>query len=404
MRVLIVNDLGTDTGGAERVSIELRQRLRDEGHEARLFTSRFQPVRGMPVVADATCFGASGHMQSILSVANPSAYLALRRLLDEYKPDIVHLRMFHWQLSPLVLACLADWPCLVHIVNYDLICPINTKTLPTGKPCHHRPGAICRAEGCIGSLGLLRMRAQRAIRGRFFPSACDRLITNSHWVRRRLELEGIRVDDVVWNGVATTPLREHLCPGPPTVGYAGRLVPKKGVDTLIRAFALVHSALPEARLLIAGEGESRRQLESLAHNLGIVEAVTFIGHLSKDDLHHAFEAIWVQAAPSRWEEPFGLVAAESMMRSTAVVTANTGGLSEQNLEAHTGYQVPPADTKAWAHALLRILTDNDHAINLGKAARRHAEAHLTFETFFRNILSQYDLTIRAQGERTARQQ
>lgn len=401
MRVLIINDLGTDTGGAERVSIELRDQLRAHGHEAKLFASDYGPVPGMPVIADATCLGATGHLQSILSVANPSAYFALRELLAEYRPDVVHLRMFHWQLSPLVLACLADWPCLVHVVNYDLICPINTKTLPSGKPCQHRPGAVCRDEGCIGSLGLIRMRAQRAIRERYFADACDRLITNSHWVRRRLEQEDIRVDAVVWNGVATTPRRDNLCPGPPTVGYAGRLVPKKGVDTLIRAFALVHSTLPEARLLIAGEGESRSWLESLTRELRVSDSVVFLGHLAKDDLHRAFEMLWVQAAPSHWEEPFGLVAAESMMRSTAVVTANTGGLSEQNLEAQTGYQVPPADIKAWAGALLRILTDRAHAIDLGKTARMHAETHLSHKTFMRSILSQYEMTIRPRAERAS---
>lgn len=398
MRVLIVNDLGTDTGGAERVSIQLRQRLRDEGHEAMLFSSRFHPVDGVPVQADATCLGASGHLQSILSVANPSAYLSLRRILDEFAPDIVHLRMFHWQLSPLVLSCLADWPCLVHVVNYDLICPINTKTMPSGKPCHHRPGAVCRAEGCIGSLGLLRMRAQRAIRGRLFPRACNRLVTNSHWVRRRLEQEDVRIDDVVWNGVATTPLRASLCPGPPTVGYAGRLVPKKGVDTLLRAFAIALRQIPEARLLIAGEGESRKPLESLAHELGITECVAFLGHLSSNKLQRAFDSLWVQAAPSHWEEPFGLVAAESMMRSTAVVTTNTGGLAEQNIEGQTGYQAPATDIGAWSEALLRILCDRDHAMKLGTQARAHAERHLSFETFSTNIQTQYALTIRAFNE------
>ncbi len=398
MRVLIVNDLGTDTGGAERISLELRARLRQDGHEAKLFSSSYQPVPGTPVLADETCMGAGGHMQSILSVGNVSALLRLRKLLNQYQPDVVHLRMFQWQLSPLVLSCLEKWPCLVHVVNYDLICPINTKTLPSGEPCRHKAGAICRKEGCVGSLGSLKQWAQKAVRERYFPSACDRLISNSHWVRRRLESDGVAVDDVVWNGVAVTPQRERMCVGTPAIGYAGRLVPKKGVDVLIRAFARVRETVPDVRLILAGEGESRNSLESLSQRLGLGDSVTFLGHLSKPEMENEFDALWVQAAPSLWEEPFGLVAAESMMRSTAIVTTNTGGLSEQNIEGETGYQVGPADVEAWASALLRVVTDREHAIRLGAHAREHAMKHLSFDRFYSNICDQYQLTIAAHGD------
>ncbi len=399
MRVLIVNDLGTDTGGAERVSLCLRERLRADGHEAMLFSSSFQPVADVPVDADVMCHGASGHSQSVLSVVNLSAMRGLDRLLNGFRPDIVHLRMFQWQLSPLILRCLADWPCLVHVVNYDLICPVNTKTLPNGQPCNHRAGRVCMSEGCLSFPGYTRFLAQRAIRSRYFERARDRLITNSHWVRSRLSAEGVRVDGVVWNGVAITPERSELCPGPPMIGYAGRLVPKKGVDILVRAVAIAREQVPDLSLLIAGEGESRQELQRLAKTLGIEESVRFLGHLSKADMDREFEHLWVQAAPSLWEEPFGLVAAEGMMRSTAVITTNTGGLSEQNIVGKTGYTAPPGEHAQWADAIVRIVSDREKAVKLGKYAREHAVRNLSFDAFYKQIMEQYELTIQAKAIR-----
>ena len=389
MKVLIINDLGTDTGGAERLSLDLRGELRSRGHDALLFSSSAQPVPTVPVLADETCRGASGHLQSLLSIANPFALIALSRLLKRFNPDIVHLRMFQWQLSPLILYALRGSRCLVHVVNYDLICPMNTKTLPSGAPCVHKAGAVCAWEGCMSQPGLLRAQAQRAIRDHSFDTIRSRLITNSHWVRRRLEQENIRVDGVVWNGVKESAPRPPLGDGPPQIGFAGRLVPKKGVDTLIHAFSEVRRRAPGVKLLIAGEGESRPALEALADELGVRGDVTFLGHLSADSMADAFKGLWVQAAPSKWEEPFGLVAAEAMMRGTPVVATDTGGFAEQVVVGQTGYTVPTSDVEAWTEALTWIITDKVHATSLGHRARQHAMEHFSLARFCDQILEHY---------------
>jgi len=93
---------------------------------------------------------------------------------------------------------------------------------------------------------------------------------------------------------------------------------------LLSAMAVVHGHLPEARLLIVGDGPERTQLERLANDLGIEAAVDFSGHLDSMAMEDALASAWVQAVPSLWEEPFGLVAAESMMRGTAVVASDAG--------------------------------------------------------------------------------
>ena len=83
-------------------------------------------------------------------------------------------------------------------------------------------------------------------------------------------------------------------------------------------------------------------------------------------MERALGTAWVQAVPSVWEEPFGLVAAEAMMRGTATVTSRIGGLTEFGVEGDTGYSVPAGDATALAEALRRIVTDR----RLAEAARR----------------------------------
>ena len=211
------------------------------------------------------------------------------------------------------------------------------------------------------------------------------------WTAERLRLEEIAVDSVIHNGV---PIREARPPLPnePIVGYAGRLVRKKGVDTLLRAFA--GGNRPEARLVLCGDGPERQPLEALARELGIAAHVEFTGHLDRDAMEAALAGAWVRGAPSRWEEPFGLVAAEAAMRGTAAVVSRRGGLAEQVIEGETGHTFENEDVGELAHVLDRLLRDRERCESLGAAGRRHALAHFTeqhtldrFRTLYTRLLA-----------------
>jgi glycosyltransferase involved in cell wall biosynthesis len=388
-RILIVHDYGALVGGAEHVALGLRDGLRARGHDARLFSSTAQPLP-LPIVADDTCLGTMSPLRRVLQVANPSALRRLRAVVASYRPDVVHLRMFMTQLSPLVLQALQGTPTVLHLVNYDLVCPLNTKVLPDGSRCEYSAGRICRSTGCVPLAGVARFEMQRFLwrRGR---RAVGLIAANSHWVARRLASEGVPVDAVVWNGVPEAPPRAPLA-DPPTISFAGRLWPKKGVDVLLRAMANV----PTGRLLIAGDGPERGSLEELASSLGLSSRVRFLGHLPRETLESELGPAWVHVVPSVWEEPFGISAAEALMRGTAVVASGAGGVSELVLEGRTGLLVPPADESALAEALVRVLADRRLAERLGSEARRFALAELTQERFLDRIEELYASLLQQQ--------
>jgi glycosyltransferase involved in cell wall biosynthesis len=386
MRILLMSDYATPSGGAELMVLSLRESLRRRGHDARLLASCARPM-GLPSQADYECFGITSRLRGFIQLANPSAMWRLHRMLADFQPDVVHVRLFLSQLSPAILPLLRGVPTIHHVAWYRSICPIGTKMLPNGASCHQRAGAACLRSRCFAPYAWPFAILQLKLSERWQESF-DLVVANSHATKRRLEAEGVRPVEAVWNGVPVRAVRGELDERP-TIAFAGRLLWEKGVDILLDGFARVAARLPQARLLIAGDGPERNALSSQIDRLGLASKVTLLGHVSREELESRFAHAWVQAVPSRWEEPFGLVAAEALMRGTAVIASNTGGLAEFVRQHETGLLVPPQDSVALAEALLLLLENRRLTESLGQNGRAFALRHLTEDVFVDRFVSFY---------------
>ncbi|MBW4645950.1 MAG: glycosyltransferase family 4 protein [Goleter apudmare HA4340-LM2] len=374
MKILLIHDYGTATGGAELQMLALRQGLRDRGHDVRLFSSSAMPVANSQLLSDYSCFGATTLWQVFYQTANISAYFHLRRILHEFQPDVVHVRMFMWQLSPLILPLLQNVPCLYQTAVYKAICPMGTKVLPDNSPCKSPAGLACLRHGCLTpqSWTILMMQRQMWQRWR---NAFDLVVALSHGMKTKLEAAGITPIEVVHNGVPSRLMRPPLGELP-TVAFAGRLVPEKGVRLLLQAFARAIAQVPKARLLIAGQGVEEASLRVLAEELGVASQVTWLGHIPRSEMEKHFDSAWVQVVPSQWEEPFGNVTTEAMMRGTAVIASAVGAQPEIVSEGRTGFLIPPHDLEALTAALVRLLLNPVLAEQMGQAG--HQRAHTQF--------------------------
>jgi glycosyltransferase involved in cell wall biosynthesis len=386
MKILLINDYGSLVGGAEALTIALREALRQQGHDVRLFSSS-AGKSGTASEADYQCLGTLSRFRILLQTVNPWAYLRLRRVLKEFQPDVVHVRMFLTQLSPLILLLLRRLPTLSHVVWYRPICPTGTKLLPTGLSCREPAGWVCYRSGCTPFRDWVFLRFQMWL-WRKWRQAFTQVVANSHAVRASLIVDGLEPVQVIHNGVEIEPVTRVFASKPLAV-FAGRLVFEKGADVLLRAFGLVARDLPEARLIIAGEGPDRAMLTELSGKLGLAGRVTFAGRLTKDEMETKLAPAWVQVVPSRWAEPFGLVAVEAMMRGTAVVASSTGGLAEIVEQGKTGFLVPPNDAETLAENLLAVLRDRTRAEAMGQAGRDRAEARFSLARQCEQFLSLY---------------
>ncbi|MGD2067776.1 MAG: glycosyltransferase family 4 protein [Gemmatimonadota bacterium] len=386
-RVLLVHDYGGGRGGAEILHREIRRRLRERGVEARLLTSDADPF-DEESTPDHVFTGSTGPLRALRETVNPSAARVLRSVLHDFDPQVVHLGMVLTQASPLVLPFLAERPSVLLVDDYRPVCPRGTRLLPDGTACESPPGRACLTGGCFGLKGWIPRMVQLGLLRRWMD-AIDRVIVPSEGMRRILEAFGQRVDEVILHGApGRRPATAEPAPVP-TVAYAGRLAPEKGVDTLLRAMARVRRSCPDVRLLVVGAGPERRRLEQLARELGIGRAVEFTGHRPWAEAQEILAAAWIQCVPSLWHEPFGLVTVEAMARGTTVIASRVGAQPELIAHGETGYLVPPGDPEQLAEVIRSAVLDPSARTRIARAGRKHAEEALSFDTMIDRLLTVY---------------
>jgi glycogen(starch) synthase len=218
---------------------------------------------------------------------------------------------------------------------------------------------------------------------RWLTAAASRVIVCSAYMRgavcRQFDLptEGV---DVVHNGVdalrwharprAVAAARARFADGDsPLVSFAGRLVYEKGVQHAVAAVRRLRLRHPGLRLVVAGDGPYRPELERLARELGVADAVSFAGFLGGHELPALMAASDCYVVPSVYE-PFGMVALEAAAAGTPVAVARTGGLAEIVEPGVTGVLFPPADPDGLADAVSSLLLDTDYARGMARRGRR----------------------------------
>jgi glycosyltransferase involved in cell wall biosynthesis len=177
----------------------------------------------------------------------------------------------------------------------------------------------------------------------------------------------------------------------------GRLVPRKGVDNVIRSLAHLPPDVP-ARVLVVG-GESREpdeamtpeigRLRAVAREAGVNARVTFTGQRQRSELRRYYAAANVFAT-TPWYEPFGITPLEAMACGVPVVGSAVGGIQYSVTDGVTGFLVPPHDPVALAARLLELYRNPALAAALGRAGIRRARSMFTWEEVARQLAEVYE--------------
>ncbi len=162
-------------------------------------------------------------------------------------------------------------------------------------------------------------------------------------------------------------------PQKPVIFYNGRIAPVKGVDVLMKAFAVVRKKFPEARLILSGRWQmpgppSAWGLETDRTNDG----VEWAGPADAEQVRKFYEQSDIFIMPSYFET-FGISLAEAMAAGMACVVSKAGGLAEIVEDGVSGIFVPPGNPEAMAAAIIRLLENPEARKKLGEAARKKAE-------------------------------
>jgi glycosyltransferase involved in cell wall biosynthesis len=194
--------------------------------------------------------------------------------------------------------------------------------------------------------------------------------------------------------------------GPPTLLYVGRLERAsawKGVDVLLRAFVLVHRAVPPARLQLAGDGDALEDLQELASRLGVAEAVDWLGAMEHPQLVGHYQQATAVVLPSLTEaESFGMTLIEAMACARPVVASRVGGVPFVVRSDVDGVLVAPGHVEALASACLGLLRDPARADSMGRAGRRAVESRFSWPAITDQMIEVFDEVVNEASQTTDR--
>lgn len=357
MKILVYAPLfWPETGGIETISAQLITALAARGHQFVVITAQGrQPLpeqmayAGMPVYRFP--------MLEALNRKNVRQLVTIQReiaaLKQTFQPDLVHLHLggptpiayFHLQT-----AHLAPAPTLVTVHNCF--------TAFTG-------GAETVLGNCLRSAAWIVASSVTMLDD--LLTVAPEVAAHAANLRYCLPLP------------ATLPSPLDLAA--PRLLYLGRLTPEKGVDIALAAFQQLAADDPRLTLQIAGEGPARAALAAQATEYGLTERVHFLGNQPWDGVNALLNQATLVLMPSRWREPFGLVALEAAQMARPVVASHVGGLSEIIVHEQTGLLVEPENAPALAAGIAALLEQPARLQQMGQAARDHVLTHFVWEIY-----------------------
>jgi glycosyltransferase involved in cell wall biosynthesis len=301
--------------------------------------------------------------------------------------DVVHL---HQLDDPDVVAAFrAQSPVVISAHGYTA-CTSDVYYFQPGRECirAHGPGCVANLamRGCAHTrdprpLPAAYRRTSRGVQALRLAdlavshsSAMDRHLTNNEIEPRRVIPLFATVEPFIGSGHEQ---RRRVV-------FAGRVVPPKGVEVLVRAAVKV-----DAEFVVCGEGWQLEAMRRLAHELGVDERVEFRGWLASEELARELGEASVVVLPSVWPEPFGLVGIEAHAAARPVVASATGGIPDWLEDGKSGLLARPGDPEDLAQKLTLLLDDPARQRAMGEAGQTNVAVRFSPQAHVEAILEAY---------------
>ncbi len=317
---------------------------------------------------------------SVMSAFSWRAFMRWRELQAEHRFDIVH-----------DVQSLGYGSWMIHASGMPMVANI------------HHPLSIDRLNQVQQARGT-RMKIRKAMFYPFFMQEVvarrmDRIITGSHNSRASVQRAFALRDEqitTIHDGVDTAVFRPlELARRPNSLLYVGNSDDRnKGARYLLEAAGMLRDRAVDFHLAFV----DRRNAElapRMVSELGLGDRVTFTGRLSTDELVRAYNEAQVMVSPSLYEG-FGLPAAEAQGCGTPVVATTAGAFPEVIADDETGILVPPADARALADAIQRLLSDPARRTAMGVAGARRIEDHFSWRACAAHTAGLYEEVLAAR--------
>ena len=352
MKILIASDLHYPTiNGVATFSRNLARGLADLGHEVLVVApsqtgKKSKEVDGNHVIIRTASVPFPFYQNFRISL-NPAR--EMKKIIDDFDPDVIHIQMLMW-LGQAAMRYGNKYG--IPIVSTNHAMPENLMDnlrllAPVSRPINY----ILKAYGARfhSKADYVTLPTQSAID---MFNANDKITVPMEAVSNGIDLQHFTP------GTAPDDLYERfdIPKNAPIVSYVGRLDAEKHLPVLMRAFLRVLAAIPDAHLVIVGDGTERETLHAMAHNLGVGKSVTLTGRVSDEDLVALHKVGTVFAMPSPAELQ-SIATLEAMASGQPIVAVDAGALKELCQHERNGYLCDQDDDEMIAAGLIEILED-----------------------------------------------
>lgn len=290
---------------------------------------------------------------------NMSGFIGLARIIRQFRPAVFHSHLFYASLFGAPVA----WFCRV---------PVILETTHIREHWRHGWKSSFRIDRLVGRvvsgyIAVSEANARYLVGEKRLPASKVRVIQN-----------GCRLDRSHPAGPSPAAMRASLGFGEddPVLLHIGRLETQKGHRVLLEALPAVRARFPAVRLVCAGEGSLRGELEKQVAAGGLGECVRFAGY--QPDVA-AWLALASMAVLPSFYEGLPLAAIESLAAGRPVVATAVDGTPEVVVDGETGLLVPPGDAGSLARAIVALLESAELRQRMGQAGRRHVLQHFTLQ-------------------------
>lgn len=409
MKILQVQRFFYIRGGSSRYFFDVSKLLKNNGHQVAHFSvdsPKNKESAWDKFFASYVSFRDSSLKEKIRAIERMfigmETIRKIRIILDDFRPDIVHLHDVYHQIPPTII-----WEIkkrgipVVHTTgDYHLISP-HYFMFHDNKVCeisYKRRFWKSIFHRCINGSTLASIVE---VAEKYFHKvlalddrSMDVIIAPSQFMKKKLIKYGVPRLKVVYIPHFTyLPAKKHngdlSSRHSNYILYFGRLLKLKGVETIIKAV----SGLPHINLKIAGEGPDRAYFEYIAKSRRS-KNIEFLGSLDGEELFKMIDGSRFTLFPSIWNEVFGLSIIESFARKKPVIGSRMGAVPELIADGRNGLLVDPGNVIEWRKAIALLWKNEKLCSRLGNQAKKDAEMYYNPELHYPKLMRAYKLAMK----------
>lgn len=404
MRILLVNKFHYLRGGSEKYYFELAKLLKSHGHTVAFFSMKNEnniKTGDREYFVDEIDMNTGSKFEALNVIYSKKNKVLMEKALEEFKPDIVHINNFQRQLSASIIDAVKEKNIPLIMTAHDLnsICPASIM-LYNGEVCEDcitKGYTSCIKKKCIKNSMLKSVLGY--IEKKYYDlhkmfCKVDCIISPSEFNKNQLLKGKLKCNDitVIHNFVNETEKTDYILGD--CAFYFGRLSREKGILNLVEAI----NNIPGARLIIAGDGPERENIQAYIKEHKLENRITLLGYLNQNDIRENIRKCRFVTVPSIWYEncPYSIL--ETMEIGKPIIGSKIGGIPELIQNGINGFTYEHNDVTELTNILIKMFGNDEMVKQFSKNSKQIFIQNYSAETYYNELMTVYNKYINTYKE------